>query len=142
MKKFALAIALGAFVLGAFATNEAQANPARDAILAAFANTAKVENSAFAGFNARAGETLFTSKHSGGKPETPSCTTCHGASPQASGETRAGKVIDPMAVSRNASRYTDTEKVDKWFFRNCRSVLGRECTAQQKGDYLTFMISQ
>jgi cytochrome c553 len=145
MKTFALAmtiVALGAFALGAFGVNSAQAEPARDAILAAFANTAKAENSAFAGFNASAGETLFTSKHTGGKPDTPSCTSCHGASPQAIGQTRAGKVIDPMAVSKNASRYTDTEKVDKWFFRNCRSVLGRECTAQEKGDYLIFMISQ
>lgn len=142
MKTLALSIALGAFVLGAFGVNPAQAEPARDSILAAFEAQAKAENSAFAGFTAGAGEALFTAKHTGGKPDTPSCTSCHGTTPLASGETRAGKVIEPMAASKTPARYTDTEKVDKWFFRNCRSVLGRECTAQEKGDYLTFMISQ
>ena len=142
MKTLTLAIALSAFVLGSIGVSSAQANPARDAIVAAFAAQAKTENPAFAGFSASAGDTLFHSQHTGGKPETPSCTTCHGASPTATGQTRAGKVIDPMAVSKNPERYTDTEKVDKWFFRNCSSVLGRECTAQEKGDYLTFMISQ
>jgi|SaaInlV_150m_DNA_6_1039752.scaffolds.fasta_scaffold89826_2 hypothetical protein len=142
MKMLSLAIALSAVLFSTLGTGAAQANPARDAIVAAFTAQAKADNPAFAGFSAAAGNTLFTTKHSGGKPDTPSCSTCHGATPFATGETRAGKVIDPMAVSKNAARYTDTEKVDKWFFRNCRSVLGRECTAQEKGDYLTFMISQ
>ncbi|MBC8268979.1 MAG: DUF1924 domain-containing protein [Rhodospirillaceae bacterium] len=137
-----LAIALSTVLSATLGANTAQANPARDAIVAAFAAQAKAENPSFAGFSAAAGNTLFNSTHSGGKPDTPSCTSCHGTTPFATGETRAGKVIEPMAVSKNPGRYTDTEKVDKWFFRNCRSVLGRECTAQEKGDYLTYMISQ
>jgi hypothetical protein len=47
-----------------------------------------------------------------------------------------------MAVSTTPDRYTDAAKVAKWFRRNCKSVLGRECTAQEKGDFLAFMISQ
>ncbi|NQU57316.1 MAG: DUF1924 domain-containing protein [Rhodospirillales bacterium] len=142
MKTYALAIALCALTLGALNASSAQADPARDAIVAAFAAQAKAENPSFSGFSASAGDTLFHSTHTSGKPETPSCTTCHGATPSGTGETRAGKLVEPMAVSKNPTRYTDTEKVDKWFFRNCRSVLGRECTALEKGDYLTFMISQ
>ena len=40
------------------------------------------------------------------------------------------------------ARFTDPEKVAKWFLRNCTSVLGRECTAIEKGDFLTFMSAQ
>ena len=120
----------------------AQANPARDTILAGFAAEAKAANPAFAGFDATKGSSFFTANHSTGKPETPACTSCHGSTPFATGQTRAGKPIEPMAVSKNAIRYTDKKKVDKWFRRNCKSVLGRECTAQEKGDYLAFMISQ
>ncbi len=58
------------------------------------------------------------------------------------GETRAGKPIEPMAVSVTPDRYRDPKKVAKWFRRNCQSVLGRECTAPEKGDFLTLMISQ
>jgi hypothetical protein len=47
-----------------------------------------------------------------------------------------------MALSASPARYTDPAKVEKWFKRNCNEVLGRECTPQEKGDWLSFMISQ
>ena len=47
-----------------------------------------------------------------------------------------------MAVSKTADRFTDPEKVAKWFLRNCTTVLGRECTATEKGDVITFLASQ
>lgn len=97
---------------------------------------------AFDGFSAERGEALFRSNFSSGKPDTPSCTTCHTTDPKKVGQTRAGKDIDPMAVSVNPHRYTDQEKVEKWFGRNCRNVLGRECTAKEKGDFITFMLTQ
>ncbi len=89
--------------------------------------------------SAEAGKALFLGKHSGGKPETPSCTTCHTNNPKSAGQARTGKVIEPMAVSANPNRFTDPAKVEKWFRRNCSSVLGRECTAQEKGDILTYL---
>jgi len=113
------------------------ANPVRDSLLAGYAREAGVS-----GFSADAGRSLFLANFTGGKEATPSCTTCHTNSPAAQGRTRVGKVIEPMAVSRNGERYTDAEKVEKWFRRNCNSVLGRECTAVEKGNFLTFMISQ
>ena len=80
--------------------------------------------------------------HQGGKPDTPSCTTCHTKNPTAMGQTRAGKEIKPMAVSKTPDRFTDPEKIAKWFLRNCTSVLGRECTAAEKGDIITFLASK
>ncbi len=40
------------------------------------------------------------------------------------------------------NRYTDQAKAEKWFGRNCRNVLRRECTPTEKGDFITFMLSQ
>jgi len=119
----------------------AGADPARDAILAGLADQAKAENPAFAGFSIDKGKTLFQSNHTGGKPDTPSCTSCHGVDPTQAGQTRAGKPIEPMAISKTPSRFTDVEKVDKWLLRNCNSVLGHECTASEKGDVLTYLSS-
>ena len=113
------------------------ANTQRDAIVAGYAAQAGVSS-----FNAAAGRALFLSQNTGGKAATPSCTSCHTDNPQAQGRTRVGKVIEPMAISRTPERFTDIEKVEKWFRRNCNSVLGRECTPQEKGDFITFMISQ
>jgi hypothetical protein len=111
-------------------------------VLDFYAEAARASDAAFSGFSAQRGETLFRSNFSGGKPDTPSCTTCHTADPRKPGETRAGKEIDPMAASVNPNRYTDEEKTEKWFGRNCRNVLGRECTATEKGDFIAFMLSQ
>ncbi len=93
-------------------------------------------------FSAERGKELFYKKFGTGKPETPSCTACHTDSPHKTGRTRAGKPIKPMALSKTPDRYSDPEKVEKWFRRNCRSVIGRECTPLEKGDFITFMISQ
>ena len=127
---------------GAHPAGAAEANPARDAILSALATEAKAADPAFAGFSAARGETLFTTKFASGKPETPSCSSCHSPDPTKAGQTRAGKEIEPMAVSVTPNRFTDPEKVAKWFGRNCGGVLDRPCTAVEKGDFLTFMISR
>lgn len=119
----------------------ALAGPREDQ-LAQYASVAKAASPAFSGFSADRGKTLHTQVFAGGKPDTPACTTCHGKDTRAPGRNLAGKVIDPVAVSAVTSRYTDPAKVEKWFKRNCNEVLGRECSAQEKGDWLSFMLGQ
>ena len=87
------------------------------------------------------GEALFLADHTGGKPETPSCTTCHTADPRAQGQARTGKVIEPLAPSANPARFTDSAEVEKWFGRNCNSVLGRDCTPIEKADVVAWLAS-
>jgi hypothetical protein len=107
-----------------------------------YASEAKTSDPGFSQFSAERGEHLFRTNFSTGKPDTPSCTTCHTADPRKTGQTRAGKEIEPMAASVNPKRYTDQAKTEKWFGRNCNNVLGRECTAMEKGDFITFMLNQ
>jgi len=132
--------ALGAVAI-LLAAGTATASP-QQSLLAGYAATAKTEAAGFAGFSADRGRTLFLSSPATGKPETPSCTSCHGKDPSAGGQTRAGKAIEPMALSRTPGRYSELKKTEKWFRRNCKSVLGRVCTSLEKGDFLTFMFSQ
>lgn len=66
-----------------------------------------------------------------------SCTTCHGASLDAAGKhATTGEAIEPMTA---AGRLTDVAKIEKWFGRNCRWTLGRECTPAEKADVLAFL---
>jgi mono/diheme cytochrome c family protein len=115
------------------AVGTAAANSQRDAIIASYASQAGGP------LDAARGQALFTGTHAGGKPDTPSCTTCHTQNLSAMGQTRAGKAIEPMAVSANPARFTDPAKVEKWFGRNCNTVLGRDCTAEEKGDILSWL---
>lgn len=92
-------------------------------------------------FSAAAGEKLWHSEHvdpeSGDKR---SCTTCHTPDLTRVGKhARTGKRIEPMAPSANPKRLTEAREVRKWFLRNCKWTLGRECTAQEKGDLLAFL---
>jgi cytochrome c553 len=114
----------------------------REEQLDRYASAARAANPAFAGFSAARGRTLHTQAFAGGKPDTPACTSCHGHDTRGPGRNPAGKTIEAMALSASPSRYTDSAKVEKWFKRNCNDVLGRECTPLEKGDWLTFMISQ
>lgn len=75
--------------------------------------------------------------------EKMSCTTCHGNDFRKPGKHHVtGKVIEPMSMKVNAERYTDVKKIEKWFKRNCKDTWNRECTAQEKADFLTFMLTQ
>jgi len=84
------------------------------------------------------GEQFFNTKH--GKEW--SCASCHENPPNH--DTKhiiTGKVIKPLAPSANPSRFIDDTKVEKWYKRNCNDVLGRECTAQEKADLLSWLIT-
>ncbi len=109
----------------------------REDLLAQYSAAAKS-----GGFSATRGQILHTRDFAGGKADTPACTACHGKDTRGAGRTPAGKVIEAVAVSVVPVRYTDPAKVEKWFKRNCMDVLGRECTPQEKGDWLAFVISQ
>lgn len=91
----------------------------------------------FPGFSAARGAAFFRQKGTDW-----SCTTCHTADPRQPGRhTVTGKAIEPMAPAVNPARLTDAAKVEKWFRRNCRDVLDRECTALEKGDVITYLRS-
>ncbi len=92
----------------------------------------------FQGFSAARGESFFIAKHG----NEWSCASCHTDNPAASGKhAKTGKVIDPLAPSANAERFTDPGKVAKWFKRNCNDVLERVCTPQEKGDVLAYLLT-
>jgi mono/diheme cytochrome c family protein len=84
------------------------------------------------------GQQFFTSAHGGEW----SCASCHGASPTGSGKhARTGRAIAPLAPGFNAERFTDAAFSEKWFRRNCNDVVGRECTAGEKADVLSWLIT-
>ncbi len=72
-----------------------------------------------------------------------SCASCHGTDlTRAGSHLRTGKRIEPMAPSANPDRLNDPAKIEKWFGRNCNWVLGRDCTVQEKADFLAFIQSR
>ncbi|WP_435628248.1 DUF1924 domain-containing protein [Candidatus Ferrigenium straubiae] len=92
----------------------------------------------FQGFSAARGESFFKAKHGGEW----SCSSCHTDNSAAPGKhAKTGKIIEPLAPSANAERFANPKKVEKWFKRNCNDVLSRECTPQEKGDVLAYLLT-
>lgn len=66
-----------------------------------------------------------------------SCGTCHGPTLASAGRhATTGEPIEPMTAP---GRFGDPAKVEKWFGRNCRWTLGRDCTPAEKADLLVFL---
>ncbi len=86
--------------------------------------------------DAARGRHFFTSRHG----SEWSCASCHGNPPTGPGKhASTGKAIEPLAPAFNLKAFTDTAKVDKWFRRNCKDVLSRECSAAEKADVMAFL---
>ena len=122
------------------ASGAAQAAP--QDLVQGYAAQAKQENPQFQGFSATRGEQLYHAKRTHSSGKTLSCATCHTDHPKTTGRhEKTGKEIPPLAPVANKDRLSDPAKVEKWFKRNCQDVLERACSAQEKGDFLSYLIS-
>jgi uncharacterized membrane protein len=84
------------------------------------------------------GRAFFTARH-GAEWR---CASCHGEVPTQPGRHAAtGKPIAALAPAANAERFTDPAKAEKWFRRNCNDVVGRECSAAEKADVLSWLLT-
>lgn len=84
------------------------------------------------------GQAFFTRRHGGEW----SCSSCHGTPPVGEGRhATTGKSIAPLAPAFNPRSFTDSAHSDKWFRRNCRDVLNRECSAGEKADVLAYLLT-
>lgn len=88
--------------------------------------------------SAARGKEFFSNRHG----REWSCSSCHGVSAGQPGKhASTGKTIAPLAPAFNPERFTDTAKTEKWFRRNCKDVVGRECTPGEKADVLSWLLT-
>lgn len=91
-------------------------------------------------FSATAGKTAWSREVTASDGKARSCTGCHGSDLTQQGKhAQTQKAIAAMAPSVNPKRLTDRKKVEKWLLRNCKWTWGRECTPQEKGDFLAYL---
>ena len=128
---FTVAAAMSLTAVAALATTPAEQQKR-------FEVEARAAGSDFGGFSAQRGEAFFKATHGAEW----SCASCHSANPLAPGRhAKTGKPISPIAPAANPERFNDAAIVDKWFRRNCNDVLGRACTAREKGDVLQYLMT-
>lgn len=110
-------------------------------LIAAYAAEAARATPGFAP-SAQRGRELYFRKF-GVSDRMPNCAACHTENPAGPGSHAiTGKPIKPLAPAANPERVSSTAKLEKWFKRNCSEVVGRECSAAEKADFLQFIATQ
>jgi len=157
MKRFAAVLALSLCPVPLLADTP-------DQILERYAGLAKQEDPAFSGFSAEHGHELYLQKRVLPVVGAINCASCHTADPRQEIIAHKSKVlcrqchvinesehphpkdakprkIPPLAPSSNPKRLTDFDHVEEYLKPNCEMVMGRECTTQEKGDLIAWLIS-
>jgi cytochrome c peroxidase len=92
-------------------------------------------------FSADAGRALYVKRRSYQEQDV-SCSSCHTDNPANEGKNvDTGRSIKPLAISANPNRFTDAKKVEKNFSIHCIDLYKKDCSAQDKGDFLTYIMS-
>lgn len=113
------------------------ASPAA-ALQARYEAQAARETPAFRGASPERGRRFFRTTHG----NEWSCASCHTPDPTATGRHAVtGRALRPLAPSANPARFADAVKTEKWFRRNCRDVLDRECSAAEKADVIAWLLA-
>jgi hypothetical protein len=119
-----------------FAATAQAATPAD--LLATYRNEAAQQTAGFQPSAQRGAE--FFARQFTVAAKMPACSSCHTDNPaQAGRHVVTDKAIKPLAPAANAERFTDLAKADKWFRRNCTEVVGRECSAAEKADFVAYL---
>jgi len=138
MRKSSLAL-LVAFALASFG---AYADPASAQKLAdKYAAIAKHIDPAYKGLSADDGKAFF-SRELTIRGKQVACASCHTSNPAGPGKHMVtGKPIKPLAPAANKDRFSDIDKVEKNFEKHCLDIIGRDCTAAEKGNYIAYMLT-
>jgi hypothetical protein len=125
---------------------------------------AKAESADFGGFSPEDGRAFYFRKHAMPVVGEIGCVSCHLADPRRSILRHRTKIpcrachviddrehvdpphakkreIDAFAPVANPRRFSDYDTVERWFRLNCNYLLQRSCTAVEKGNLLSWLLS-
>ncbi len=124
-----------------------------DQVRERYAELAKQEGPAFAGFSAEHGHELYLRKRVLPVVGAINCASCHLTDPRQEIIAHKSNVlcstikdakqrkIPPLAPSANRRRLANFEHVEEYLKPNCEMAIGRECTTQEKGHITAWLIS-
>lgn len=114
-----------------------------------YAATAKVVDSSYVGLSAEEGKTFFNREviQFKGDVKTPgkaiACASCHTSNPADTGKhILTGKAIKPLSPVVNPKRFSSVKDVEKKFTKHCNEVVGSDCTPQEKGNYIAYLLTE
>lgn len=114
-----------------------------------YAAEAKEIDANYAGLSAEDGKAFFNREVIQFKGDTKNsgkaiaCASCHTENPADTGKhIVTGKLIKPLSPAVNAKRFSSVKDVEKKFTKHCNEVVGSDCTPQEKGNYIAYLITE
>ena len=127
-----------------FTAVSAQASIANaEKLVLIYSTQAKGANPEYAGPSATEGKTFFNNKVKAANGKEMACASCHTVNPADNGKHAVtGKAIKPLSPAVNAKRFADFEKVEAKFTQHCTEIVGSDCTAAEKANYITYVLTE
>ena len=108
-----------------------------------YTNIAKTVNPEFKAPSIAEGKIFFNSKINMPNGKEVACASCHTANPADSGKHLVtGKSIPPLSPAVNKHRFTDLDKVEDKFTEHCMDIIGADCSAAEKANFVAFVMTQ
>ncbi|PKO46498.1 MAG: hypothetical protein CVU29_05435 [Betaproteobacteria bacterium HGW-Betaproteobacteria-22] len=114
-----------------------------------YAATAKAVDPSYVGLSAEEGKTFFNREviQFKGDVNNPgkaiACASCHTSNPADPGKhIVTGKAIKPLSPVVNSKRFSSVKDVEKKFTKHCNEVVGSDCTPQEKGNYIAYLLTE
>ncbi|MBA3696265.1 MAG: DUF1924 domain-containing protein [Methylotenera sp.] len=107
---------------------------------AAFAKTANPEYSSPSAVD---GKFFFNRKIKLANGKEAACASCHTVNPADEGKhIITGKPIKPLSPTVNYKRFSDVDKVEEQFTKHCNDIIGSDCTAAEKANYIAYLLTE
>jgi hypothetical protein len=112
-----------------------------------YAAAAKVVDPSYTGLSASAGKVFFNRQLMQFKGENPgkavACASCHTSNPADQGlHIVTKKPIKPLSPAINPKRFSSIKTVEIKFTKHCNEVVGSDCTLQEKGNYIAYLLTE
>lgn len=112
-----------------------------------YAAAAKAVDPSYVGLSAEEGKAFFNREviQFKGDINNPgkaiACASCHTSNPADPGKhIVTGKAIKPLSPVVNHKRFSSVKDVEKKFTKHCNEVVGSDCTPQEKGNYIAYLL--
>lgn len=124
-----------------FAANADVANAEK--LASKYVTIAKSVNASYAGTSTMDGKMFFNRKFKAPNGKEVACASCHTSNPANEGRNIVtGKSIAPLSPVVNAKRFNDIEKVEDKFTEHCNDIVGADCTAAEKANFIAYLLTE
>lgn len=108
-----------------------------------YTTIAKTVNASYDAPSSMDGKVFFNRKIKAPNGKEVACASCHTNNPANTGKNIVtGRSIAPLSPLVNPKRFSDLEKVEDKFTEHCNDIIGADCTAAEKANFIAYLLTE